>query len=133
MTEAGAALAASGAMISDLTTQYQAMFYTRSRDFDAAGVNRVLAGLKADCDAFARGPGAGAADTGIDWSTEARYTDQAWEIEVPLRQGGFEDGRDVDAFVTDFHRMHQDIFAVSDPFLDSGCVETSVYRFEALR
>ncbi len=115
VTEAGAALAASGAMISDLTTQYQAMFYTRSRTFNVTGVNGVLARLKAECDAFAQGPGAGAAIVDIDWSAEARYRDQAWEIEVPLRRGTFETEHDVAMFVNDFHQMHQDIFAVSDP------------------
>ena len=89
VTEAGAALAASGAMISDLTTQYQAMFYTRSRACDVAGVNSVLARLKAQCDAFAEGHGGGGtAQIEIDWSTEARYTDQAWEIEYPSVAAG---------------------------------------------
>lgn len=115
VTEAGAALAASGALISDLTTQYQAMFHTQSRSFDRVGVNAVLTRLKAECDAFAAGPGAGAGATEVDWSTEARYTDQAWEIEVPLRKGTFETERDIDALVADFHQMHQDVFAVSDP------------------
>lgn len=115
VTEAGAALSASGALISDLTAQFQAMFHAQSRSFDQAGVNAVLARVKADCDAFATGPGALAADVEVSWSAEARYTDQAWEIEVPLRRGTFETGRDLDALVEDFHQMHQDVFAVSDP------------------
>lgn len=118
VTEAGAALAASGALLSDLSTQYQAMFRTGSRCFDMAGVNAVLRRLKADCDAFAAGPGQGAVRTTIYWSTEARYTDQAWEIEVPLREEAFSDARDVQALVGDFHQMHQDVFAVSDRHAD---------------
>jgi N-methylhydantoinase A len=115
VTEAGAALSASGALISDLTAHHQAMFHTRSDAFDKDGVNRVLAHLKASCEAFAAGPGAGANAVGIDWSAEARYTDQAWEIEVPMRSAEFSDAADVHALVADFHQMHQDIFAVSDP------------------
>jgi N-methylhydantoinase A len=115
VTEAGAALAASGALISDLTTQYQAMFHTRSSAFDLAGVQNVLDRLKADCETFASGPGAGADSVEIDWSTEARYVDQAWEIEVPLRNGSFDGAAAVETLVADFHRLHQDIFAVSDP------------------
>ena len=114
VTEAGAALAASGALLSDLSAQYQAMFHTDSHSFDCPGVDAVLQRLKAKCDAFAAGPGQGAARIAIDWSTEARYTDQAWEIEVPLRRGTFGEPGDVEALVEDFHQMHQDVFAVSD-------------------
>lgn len=127
VTEAGAALAASGALVSDLTAHQQAMFHTRSDAFDIAGVNTILAGLQAACDAFATGPGAGAKAVAIDWSTEARYTDQAWEIEVPLRAPTFAGGQDVQALVADFHQMHQDIFAVSD---DKAEIETVSWNAE---
>ena len=114
VTEAGAALAASGALLSDLSAQYRAMFHTDSDAFDRSGVEAVLQRLQSECDAFAAGPGRGAARVAVDWSTEARYTDQAWEIEVPLRRGSFDRPGDVEALVEDFHQMHQDIFAVSD-------------------
>lgn len=127
VTEAGAALAASGALISDLTAQQQAVFHTRSEAFDSAGVNKVLASLKAACEAFAAGPGAGAQAVEIDWSTEARYTDQAWEIDVPLRISSFEHPEQVEALVADFHQMHQDIFAVSDP---NAAIETVSWNAE---
>jgi N-methylhydantoinase A len=115
VTEAGAALSASGALISDLTAHHQAMFHTLSGRFDRDGVNRTLADLEAACDAFAAGPGAGASAVEIHWSSEARYADQAWEIEVPLARARFETEADLAVLVDDFHRMHQDIFAVSDP------------------
>ncbi|MDQ0394871.1 hydantoinase/oxoprolinase family protein [Labrys monachus] len=127
VTEAGAALSASGALISDLTSHQQAMFHSRSDAFDIDGVNGVLAGLKASCDAFAAGPGAGAKAVEIDWSTEARYMDQAWEIEVPLRVPAFAGDGDVRALVADFHQMHQDIFAVSDEGAD---IETVSWNAE---
>jgi N-methylhydantoinase A len=113
--ETGAGLSASGALISDLKSHYQAMFHTRSDEFDHAGLNAVLTQLEAQCADFAKGPGAGASAVAIDWSTEARYVDQAWEIEVPLKRSRIEGGGDLDVFVHDFHATHQDIFAVSDP------------------
>jgi len=115
VTDAGAALSASGALISDLSAHYQAMFHTLSESFDQAGVNRVLQTLLDECADFAKSAGAGAAATQIDWSCEARYIEQAWEIEVPLRKGRFENAQDTAALVDDFHQMHQDKFAVSDP------------------
>jgi len=113
--ETGAGLSASGALISDLKSHYQAMFHTRSDEFDHAGLNAVLTQLEAQCTDFAKGPGAGASAVAIDWSTEARYVDQAWEIEVPLKNSRIEGDGDLDVFVGDFHATHQDIFAVSDP------------------
>ena len=127
VTEAGAALAASGALISDLSAHYQAMFHARSEHFDASGVNQVLARLKADCMAFAQTAGAGSTSVSIDWSTEARYIEQAWDIEVPLRVESFARAGDVDALIVDFHQMHQDKFAVSDPH---AAIETVSWNAE---
>jgi len=127
VTDAGAALSASGALISDLSAHYQAMFHTLSESFDQAGVNRVLQTLLDECADFAKSAGAGAAATQIDWSCEARYIEQAWEIEVPLRKGRFENAQDTAALVDDFHQMHQDKFAVSDP---NAPIETVTWNAE---
>jgi len=88
------------------------MFHTDSGAFNAGGVNAVLARLEARCAAFASDAGAPGA---IDWSTEARYPDQAWEIEVPLKISRFRSPADVAGLLADFHRTHQEVFAVSDP------------------
>jgi len=81
--EPGAALAAAGALLSDLTARYHAVFHTASGDFDRTGVNAVRRGSRRSAAAFAQAAGVGERFR-IDWSTEARYPDQAWEIEVPL-------------------------------------------------
>jgi N-methylhydantoinase A len=112
--EPGAALAAAGALISDLTARHHAMFHAESDTFDRQGANAVLARIEERCRAFAKGAG-GDAGFVIDWSTEARYPDQAWEIEVPLRGSRFASAEDVAGLVADFHRTHQEVFAVSDP------------------
>ena len=113
--ETGAALAAAGALISDLTSHHQAMRRTTSESFDFAGVNETLDQLEAVCRTFQKQAGPEAQFIGIDWTTEARYPDQAWEIEVPLRCPRFSDGDDVKRLVADFHEAHKDIFAVNDP------------------
>ena len=111
--EPGAALAAAGSLISDLTSRYHAMFHAGSDRFDREAVNAVLARLEERCDAFAAA--AGADSVAIDWSTEARYPDQAWEIEVSLRGPRFNSDGEVADLLADFHRTHQEVFAVSDP------------------
>jgi N-methylhydantoinase A len=113
--ETGAALAAAGALISDLTSHHQAMWHTTSESFDLDGVNHVLDRLEARCRAFQASAGPEAEFVAIDWATEARYPDQAWEIEVPLRRARFSTRDDVKRLVADFHQVHRDIFAVSDP------------------
>jgi len=113
--ETGAALAAAGALVSDLAAHHQAMFYARSSAFDHAGVDAVLAGLEARCHAFLERTGPDAVLVGIDWTTEARYIDQAWEIEVPLRGSRIGTPEALAELVADFHDTHQEIFAISDP------------------
>ncbi len=113
--ETGAGLSAAGALLSELSAHYQAMYYTGSAAFDRAGVNAALERLDAQCREFAAGPGAGAIETSVDWVAEARYPDQAWEIDVPLRTPRFAGEAEVAALVADFHAAHQDVFAVSDP------------------
>ena len=119
--ETGAVLAAAGALVSDLMAHHQAMFHTDSRAFDLAGVNAVLQGLEARCRDFAKGTGADPAAIEIDWSTEARYPDQAWEIEVPLRKGRFGSAEDVAALVADyFQEVTSRVFLRYQDILVSG-------------
>jgi N-methylhydantoinase A len=153
--ETAAALAAAGALISDLTSHNQAMRYTTSESFDFVGVNETLDELEARCRAFQTRAGRYAEFIGIDWTTECRYPDQAWEIEVPLRRPRFSSRDDVEALVTDFHGVHKDIFAVNDPqspiemigwsatircrvdrqiyIHPTGWMRASVHRFETLK
>jgi len=112
--EVGAALSAAGALVSDLSREFRTTFYTASERFDITGANRVLAGLEADCRRFIDGPGKGALASEICFFAEARYHDQVWEIEVPLRQARFKGHGDVAVLVADFHRAHEELFAVAD-------------------
>ncbi|HQZ12428.1 MAG TPA: hydantoinase/oxoprolinase family protein [Devosia sp.] len=112
--ETAAALAAAGSLVSDLVAHYQAMLHTTTDGFDFDAVNALLDRLRGQCEAFHRQTGAGTELIGIDWSVEARYPDQAWEIEVPLRTDRFASDADVQALRADFHRTHEETFAVSD-------------------
>jgi N-methylhydantoinase A len=116
--EVGAALSAAGAMMSDLHSQYTRTFFATSNDFDTAGVNAILDVLEASCNQFINGPGEGSLEQTIEFFAEARYPEQVWEIEVPVASRRFESDADVDALVSEFHKVHEDIFAINDP--DSG-------------
>ena len=113
--EVGAALSAAGAMMSDLHAQYTRTFFATSEGFDADGVNGILDVLEASCNNFIDGPGQGSIDQTIEFFAEARYPEQVWEIEVPLASRRFESDADVQALVQEFHKVHEDIFAINDP------------------
>jgi N-methylhydantoinase A len=102
-------------MMSDLHSQYTRTFFAMSEAFDAAGVNQILDGLEARCNAFIDGPGAGSISQTIEFFAEARYPEQVWEIEVPLAARRFESDADIEALVEEFHKVHEDIFAINDP------------------
>ena len=115
--EAGAALSATGAMLSDLKREVRAMQFQSTREFDRASAIRAFAEMVRECQDFATQ--IGAPSSTISFSAEARYPDQVWELELPLRDIAF--GADAAQVIeTDFHRLHTRLFEVSDP---ASCVE----------
>lgn len=113
--ETGAGLSAAGALMSDLSNEYRATFFTTSDGFDRDSVNLTLDGLRAEAQAFIDGPGSNAVSSEIEFAVEARYASQVWEIEVPLPFDRFSDDDQLDALNEAFHAMHERIFAVRDP------------------
>lgn len=116
--EAGAALSAAGAMMSDLTAEYAVSLFTHTGAFDFARVQAALADLTARCDAFARRSGVEASAMNVHLVAEARYANQVWDIDAPLDDILFAEEDDVAAFRRRFDTIHQRIFAVSDPDSD---------------
>jgi N-methylhydantoinase A len=111
---AGAALSAAGALMADLGTTYSGSCFTTSQRFDAEAVNTVLEALEARCRRFAEGPGLGSLDHRIEFSVEARYPHQVWEVTVPLRSTRFRRPADLEQLVEDMHACHEELFAISD-------------------
>lgn len=112
ISEAGAALSATGAMLSDLKREFRTMQFQTTREFDAESANRAFADMLADCEDFARETGAQRA--AINYAAEARYPDQVWELELPLSRQAFGPGSERE-IETAFHQLHERVFAVSDP------------------
>lgn len=112
--QVGAALSAAGAVISDLSTRFQALLFTRSDSFDYAGVSAVLAGLERQCRGFIERQGRDSDSHAIELWVEARYAEQVWEITVPLPSPRIATAHDLAALVEDFHRKHLELFAVRD-------------------
>lgn len=110
----GPALSAAGALISDVSRTFELPFSARSGRFDYDGAAAVLRRLEERGREFIDGPGRGAIDSTIDFSVEARYPHQVWELEVPLRSGTIDGESALARLVDDFHALHREVFAVAD-------------------
>ncbi len=113
--EVSAALSAAGALLSDLTQDFSSTAPVTTRKFNFELADQTIGHLTKRCEAFVAGAGAGSARHDISYSVEARYPNQVWEIDVPLRSAKFATADDVAAFREDFHKAHEALFAVSDP------------------
>ncbi len=116
--EAGAVMSAAGALMSDLSSDYAKMLFTAGSRFPFDRVNEVLRGLARQCEDFAAGSGAGAIETVAEFSVEARYPHQIWEIEVPVENGTVAGAADLEALEAAFHRAHRMLFEIDDPASD---------------
>lgn len=110
----GPALSAAGALISELSRSFELPLPATDAGFDFEAVNAVLGELESRAEAFARGPGKDAISCGIEFSVEARYPQQVWELEVPLRGNRIEGPEDLRRLCEEFHAVHRDVFAVAD-------------------
>jgi N-methylhydantoinase A len=111
--EAGAALSAVGALISDLHADYRALYYTETTEFDFAGTKKVIDRLTAKCEAFFAGPGAGSLEKSIEYVVEARYRAQIWEIDVPLQKVP-ESNYEMARLRRSFDDVHEELFGYHD-------------------
>ena len=112
--DVGAALSAAGGLISELSTDFAALFVTDCSGFDFDGVNQVLADLRDKCQGFIEGPGASSLEQRVEFFVEARYAHQIWEVEVLLRTDRFTSQAGVEQLREDFHATHLEIFAIED-------------------
>ena len=113
--EVGSTLSAAGALMSDLITERRATGHMSTAAFDRTRANALLDTLKEQCRTFAE---AQAGDSGaVEYvhTVEARYADQAWEIEVVLPVSEFSGAADVDALRQAFDLEHQRLYAFHDP------------------
>ncbi len=113
--ELGAALSASGALMSDLTAEFRETAFISTAAFDTAKANAILRRLHDQCLAFQEGQGVHALSHAVRFSVEARYPGQVWEIEAPLSNGQISGAEDIQALTDAFHAVHKNIFAVNDP------------------
>lgn len=107
-------LSAAGMQFADIAAEEAASLVMPSNRFDIDGVNTVLAELKRRLETFRVEKLNRADDYRIDYFGEARYLSQVWELDTPLVGGRFESRADLDAYLNNFHDVHERVFAVRD-------------------
>jgi N-methylhydantoinase A len=110
--ETGAALSAAGALLSDLVFTAGRVRYIRSDAPDLSAVKETMGELAAEISSDVAGLRAELPE--IDYWIEARYPQQTWEIEVPLRNPLLAGAALLEDIVLSFHAIHEKLYAVCD-------------------
>jgi N-methylhydantoinase A len=115
-------LSACGGLFSDIVTEFSISQRADTNRFDYAAVNRGLARLAEQIEEFFARLQTPVDARSSEFFVEARYPYQVWELEVPLAAGHFEGPADAEAMVEAFHRVHERVFAVSEPGQHIECI-----------
>lgn len=125
-----AGLSAFGGLISDIRNEKSGVLLTSDADFDLAGVNTLLAQLRAAGNDFLEEAGVDTENRQFEFSFMGRYEFQSFEIEVPLQ---LTDGQlteaDLPTLVEAFHRMHERIYSIRT---DGDVVEFTSWKLRAI-
>ncbi len=111
----GPCMSAAGALLSDIKSYFRRTMFCTTQDFSYNAVAQCLKDLNAQCYAFAEGIGVTDQDITIDFSIEARYPNQVWEIEVPFFRTEIIDDKDIQHLRDCFHEAHQATFGFNEP------------------
>jgi N-methylhydantoinase A len=115
-------LSACGGLFSDVVTEFSISRRADTNRFDYDAVNQSLARLGEQIEEFYARLDTPDDRRATEFFVEARYPYQVWELEVPLAAGRFEGPPDVEAMVQAFHRVHERVFAVSEPGQYIECI-----------
>jgi N-methylhydantoinase A len=108
------ALSACGALFSDVISEFSRSRYAETRTLDLDAVNEVLADIEARADAFLADFGdIEPVATRKEFTVEARYRAQIWELDVPIPSRI--DAAGIGALEDAFHETHERVFAVREP------------------
>lgn len=119
------ALSASGMQFADIIGEEAASLVMLSTRFDFEQVNAVLDELTQRLQAFRRDKLGQSERYRIEYFGEARYLAQVWELDTPIPGDRFRSQTDLDAYLKNFHDVHERVFAVRD---EASAVETVSWK-----
>ena len=138
LPNAASVMSAFGALGSDLSDEFEVPWPGSSATLDLGHATEVLRELRRQAQAFLDGPGADRIGEQLEYIIEARYPNQIWDLELPIRVsgagalgGGAEPTltkEDLRALVAGFHALHLRTFAVQD---EASPVEIITWKLRA--
>ena len=114
----GPVLSAAGAMIADITNEFSITMPVTTKNINFSKINKTLKDLKQKSEKFLKNTKLKFLSKKIFYFIEAKYTDQVWEIEVPIKlnkENKISNIRDIE---NAFHKKHKELFEIED--LESG-------------
>ncbi len=113
--DAGSTMSAFGALLLEMAAEFSAPpLFLKTDDFDFPAAERAFSELTTRCEQFALEAGGATQAATVEFTAEARYARQVWDIDVPLAGNSLDSPTAVAEFVAAFHERHQQIFAVND-------------------
>lgn len=120
--KAAAALSAYGGAYADIVTDFSSSCFTESNRFDYDSVNSLLSNLEKKAEEFLLRNSTSYQEGYLEFHAEARYPDQIYELDVPLRTNRIRNEQELSQLVSDFHDVHERIYAVKEPERYIECV-----------
>lgn len=110
------ALSASGALNADVISDFAASCFTSAANFNFEEVAAARVELNRQADDFTEEISAlEATSVTVEYTVDARYPGQVWELEVAVPDGGVATEADLAALEEAFHAEHLRVFQVNDP------------------
>lgn len=110
-------LSAFGILVSDMKTTFSRSVPLSTEAFDFDKANEALSLLVGEAEAYLDRMKVPAEKRDIQFSTEARYRGQVWQISLPFDMRHIDGQADLDRLVEAFHQLHEKLYFVrsSDP------------------
>ena len=104
--KAAGILSAMGGLAADMVAEFQRNLECNTATMDFDRVNAVLETLRQQGKAFLESNRIAPEDQVLEFSVDARYNAQPWDLTVPLKTDRFRDRSDVAFLVQTFHEAH---------------------------
>ena len=112
MPDLGPVLSASGGIIADFSDEYSITYPSKLSNLNISKVNTIIKSLSKNCQKFLKTNCKNYISFDVFYYIDAKFTDQVWEIEVPLKLSN--NKVDPKKIKLEFQKKYLDLFGVTD-------------------
>ncbi|MBW1712817.1 MAG: hydantoinase/oxoprolinase family protein [Deltaproteobacteria bacterium] len=127
--KAAGVLSAVGGLAADIVAEFQRSLECDTANFDYQAVNQIMAELKAEAEAFLDFNQVPAQNRRLEYSVDARYYSQPWDLNIPVEREVFDGPQDLEKVRQTFHHIHDRVRGSRDEGQD---LEFSNWRLKAV-